>query len=246
MHDLAQPGAVLRPFPAAEDVFAPGQETLAKHLHPLVSIDLAAVRPEWSGWLHLLSPLEPCDGLVGQYTEDEFHAPLLRSNWIGFAVEDGRYRLLGDPRYFLLERSLEQTPAELHAERAELERHYEIENRSYQASRDHYREHGRLVRLNRFGSGPSKDTTPQELLTQLGGVAESGCNWEETVEFPLEHGIGAGENGEDVVWPLSPSGRRFEHVASVPGWHYRHTGADLIVLFYEPVEQLALLTFDWT
>ncbi|MGO4262032.1 hypothetical protein [Lysobacter sp. TAB13] len=242
--DFTRPGSILRPFPDAGNVFAPGQESLQRHLHPLVSIDLSAVRPQWSGWLHLLSPLEPCDGLVGQYTEDEFHGELLRSNWIGFAVEDGRYRLLGDARYFLLERSLEETPPQLRGDRAELEKHYLAEERAYRVSRDYYREHGRLVRLNRFGNAPSDDTTALDLVERLGGFADAGYNWEETVEFPLEYG--QAEGVEQAVWPLSPSGRRFEHVASVPGWNYRKTGADLIVLFYEPVEQLALLTFDWT
>ncbi|MGO1070125.1 hypothetical protein [Lysobacter sp. CA199] len=32
---------------------------------------------------------------------------------------------------------------------------------------------------------------------------------------------------------------------AMQGWNYRSSGADLM-LFYEPVERLALLTFDWT
>lgn len=244
MQDFTTPGSILRPFPEPDRIFVPGQESLQRHLHPLVSIDLAAVRPQWSGWLHLLSPLEPHDGLVGQYTQDEFHGDLLRSNWIGFAVEDGRYRLLGDPRYFLLERSLEQTPPQLRRDYADLEQHYQKQDRAYRVSRDYYRDHGRLIQLNRFGNAPGDDTTALPLITQLGGTAEAGYNWVETVEFPVEYG--ATDDVADAVWPLSPSGRRFELVACVPGWNYRSSGADLIVLFYEPVEKLALLTFDWS
>lgn len=244
MVDLTQPGAILRPFPDADTVFAPGQESLRRHLHPLVSIDLSAVRAEWSGWLHLLSPLEPHEGLVGQFTEDEFHCELLRSNWIGFAVEDGRYRLLGDPRYFLLETPLEQTPAARLEDRRALEQHYAEQEAAYLASREYYQQHGKLVRLNRFNKPSYGREDAIELIEQLGGAMESGGNWEETVEFPLERGPADGV--EEAVWPLSPSGRRFEHVASVPGWHYRSSGADTILLFYEPVERLALLSFDWT
>ncbi|MBD0690397.1 hypothetical protein [Streptomyces sp. CBMA123] len=38
----------------------------------------------------------------------------------------------------------------------------------------------------------------------------------------------------------------FRFVAAVPGYHYRRGGADWILLFFEPVERLALLTFDWS
>lgn len=241
--DFTRPGDWLRPFPEAGDVFAADQQHLARHLHPLFSIDLAAVDPQWSGWLHLLSPLEPHDGLVGQYSQVGDGA-LLRPNWIGFQVEDGRYRLLGDARYFLLESSLEQTPAALHRDRRELEAHYAEQHAAYAASRDYYRSHGKLVRLDRKGRPSYGDETAVELVEHVGGEAAPGGNWETTVEFPLEHGRSGDD--EETVWPLSPAGRRFQHVASVPGWNYRSVGADLILLFYEPVEQLALLSFDWT
>lgn len=241
--DLTQAGDWLRPFPEAAEVFAADQQHLARHLHPLFSIDLAAVDPQWPGWLHLLSPLEPCDGLVGQYSQVE-DGELLRPNWIGFQVEPGGgYRLLGDARYFLLESSLEQTPAALHADRRELQAHYAEQDAAYAASRDYYRRNGKLVRLDRDGRPSYGNEDAIELVEHVGGEMGAGGNWEETVEFPLEYGQA---DGEDVVWPLSPAGRRFRHVASVPGWHYRTSGADLILLFYEPVERLALLSFDWS
>ncbi|SDZ23631.1 hypothetical protein SAMN04487939_12556 [Lysobacter sp. yr284] len=247
--DLTQAGDWLRPFPDAAEVFAADQQHLARHLHPLVSIDLAAVDPHWSGWLHLLSPLEPCDGLVGQYSQVE-DGELLKPNWIGFQVEaDGRYRLLGDARYFLLESSAEQTPAALALSRRDLEKHYAEQEAAYAASREYYRRNGKLVRLDRKGRPSYGDEDAVELVESVGGEVDAGGNWEETVEFPLEYGRPGGADAgdaDDVVWPLSPAGRRFRHVASVPGWNYRTSGADTILLFYEPVERLALLSFDWT
>lgn len=41
-------------------------------------------------------------------------------------------------------------------------------------------------------------------------------------------------------------GARFRFVAGVTGWEYRAMGADRILLFYEPVSRVALLTFDWS
>ncbi|MFD7498414.1 hypothetical protein ACFV8T_39945 [Streptomyces sp. NPDC059832] len=54
------------------------------------------------------------------------------------------------------------------------------------------------------------------------------------------------EYDDNSAWPVSSAGNPFHFVASVPGWHYRRTGADSILLFFEPVERLALLTFDWS
>lgn len=172
--DLTQAGDWLRPFPDAAEVFAADQQHLARHLHPLVSIDLAAVDPHGSGWLHLLSPLEPCDGLVGQYSQVE-DGELLKPNWIGFQVEaDGRYRLLGDARYFLLESSAEQTPAALALSRRDLEKHYAEQEAAYAASRDYYRRNGKLVRLDRKGRPSYGDEDAVELVESVGGEVDAG------------------------------------------------------------------------
>ncbi|MNC83546.1 hypothetical protein D3C75_1375630 [compost metagenome] len=53
------------------------------------------------------------------------------------------------------------------------------------------------------------------------------------------------KNGVTAGYPRSPAGRLFHHVASVPAHHYQSWGADLIMMFYEPVEQLVLFTFYW-
>jgi hypothetical protein len=241
--EFTEAGNSLRPCPAASDVFAPDQAFLARHLHPLVSVDLGAVNPAWSGWLHLLSPLEPAEGLVGEATE-AFHSELLLANWIGFKVVDGRYRLLGDPRYFLLENAAGDIPEPYEGAREELEQHYEEQERSYNASRDYFLRTGKLVRLDEEGQPQYGSEDPSPWVDALGGTAEYG-NWVSTVAFPVEEHQ---DKSRDTcaVWPMSPAGHRFHHVASVPGWHYRTSGADSILLFYEPVEGLALLTFDWT
>lgn len=103
IEDIVTPQPGLKVYPPDTDVFAEPDAALARHLHPLVSIDLATVDPSWQGWIHLLSPVEPYDGLVGQDTA-AYHNDYLRANWIGFRLDDNnRYTLLGDPRYFYLE-----------------------------------------------------------------------------------------------------------------------------------------------
>lgn len=240
MWDLFHASAVLRPFPEPDAVFVADQIGLARHLHPLFTIDLAAINSSWSGPIHLLSPLEPCEGYVGDHTAP-FHSPLLRRNWIGFHIEGGRYRLAGDLRYFALE-APERLDADL---REALEEHYRDEEASYRASRAYFRKHHQLVRLGENGE-PSRSFggEPVELVEFIGGGDGEpivGGNWAAgQYRFPME------EDGAFNVWPLSPAGSRFQFVAAVPGWRYRNSGADSILLFYEPIDKLALLTFDWT
>jgi hypothetical protein len=100
--DIFEVTPFLRPFPDASEVFNEPIAQYAKHLHPLISIDLSVIDSSWSGWIHVVSPIEPYNGCVGEYTTS-FHNDYLRENWIAFCLENGRYSLLGDIRYFLLE-----------------------------------------------------------------------------------------------------------------------------------------------
>lgn len=51
LEDVKSQSPHIRMFPTAETVFAPDSAFLSQHLLPVVSVDLAAVNPEWSGWL---------------------------------------------------------------------------------------------------------------------------------------------------------------------------------------------------
>jgi hypothetical protein len=234
---IMTPGVGLRAFPEPADVFVADQTGLAEHLHPLISIDLAQVDPAWHGWIHLLSPLEPIEGYVGEHTHD-FHSDLQRTNWIGFAMEGDHYRLLGDVRYFAKATTAQEVPDPWVDFRSDLQAHCEAEEASYHAHRAAFRDGGELIRLDRDGSPQYGIRQAVALLDQLGGDVYPG-NWADPDLFPLD------DDGEQV-WPLSPAGNRFHFIAAVPGWHYRNNGADSILLFFEPTERLALLTFDWS
>lgn len=89
-------------LPDPESVFATDQPWLTRLLHPLVAIDLAGVDPSLSGQGYLISPVEPEEGLLGEGREHtgEFAA----ENWLAFHIQDdGRWRYLGDRRFFALE-----------------------------------------------------------------------------------------------------------------------------------------------
>ena len=58
----------------------------------------------WSGPIHLVAPCEPYEGQVGEWGGEEFGNALLKPDWLAFKLNDqGRYELLGDWRYFMLE-----------------------------------------------------------------------------------------------------------------------------------------------
>jgi len=226
-HNVVQPIAGLRLYPDPADVFVPDQPELATHLHPLVSIDLSLIDDDWRGWIHLVSPLEPHEVTLGYATTD-YHSPLQIENWLGFAMEGDRYRLTGDLRYFARATTAAELPDRWPRFREELEAHCEAEEISYRARRDAFRQ---------------GDFSPHMMIIdQLGGQPTEG-NWYYrsggAYAFPVQH-------DDAGIWPISPGGNRFWFVAEVPGWIYRRSGADSILLFFEPVERLALLTFDWS
>ncbi|MGE8413540.1 MAG: hypothetical protein ACN6QY_14380 [Pseudomonas sp.] len=227
-------------YPDARDLFVADQQELAEHLLPLLSFDASLINPEWSARLHLVNPIEPSGGLVGMFTEGQgFGSELLKTNWIGFKIEDGRYRLCGDPRYFFLHPGNAHLADPERNARADLQQHYTEQHAAYQAARQRYHELGHLT-------WPEDNGQKLNFIEEIGGVAEGYGNWVETVEFPMDIVEATDDSGDIDVWPLSPAGRRFQHVLGVPAYNYGISGADLIVMFYEPVEGLVLFCFDWS
>ncbi|MGC5703600.1 hypothetical protein J4P02_25730 [Pseudomonas sp. NFXW11] len=227
-------------YPDARELFVADQQELAEHLMPLLSIDACLINPEWTGRLHLLSPIEPDEGLVGELTEGyDFGSELLKTNWIGFKIENGRYRLCGNPRYFFLHADNADLPESHSNQRAHLQRHYATENADYQASRQRYRQLGYLTR-------PGEPTRHLTFIAEIGGVADGYGNWVGSAKFPMDKITTTDGSGDIDIWPLSPAGRRFQHALSVPVVHYGISGADMLLMFYEPVEGLVLFSYDWT
>src|SRR4028119_35272 len=230
----------LKVYPADEQVFAEPVARYARHILPLVSIDLSAVNPSWQGWVHLVNTVEPEDEIVGKATQP-FHNYYLRENWIGFHLNhEGRYELLGDFRYFYLENPPGTLPEHYAGHRQELEEHYDEQHAGFAEARARFDQYGVFYSQNLIRLNPNLDLSkeaPSRLLEQLGGGVGAG-NWADG--FPLD------ESDPDNVRPLTPEGVPFHFIASVPGWDYCASGADSILLFYEPDSRTALLTFDWS
>jgi hypothetical protein len=141
----AQP--YLTVFPDANDVFAEPVAQYAKHIIPLLSIDLAVVNPTWHGKIHLVNPIEPHDGYMGDYTQ-KYHNDFLKPNWIGFKLNaENKYELLGDFKYFLLENADAEVPYP-HV-RDELTEHYRVQQESYVLSKQCFAQYGGLFQVFR-------------------------------------------------------------------------------------------------
>ncbi|WP_321802859.1 hypothetical protein [Burkholderia sp. BCC1993] len=87
--------------------------------------------------------------------------------------------------------------------------------------------------LNEPGRGRVRALRPAVLSVGWG-------NCSGTSDFPVD------DSDPDDIRPIGPDGARFRFVAGVRGWEYRAMGADWILLFYEPISRVALLTFDWS
>jgi hypothetical protein len=231
MKDLFLPQPFLRAFPSPDTVFTAPVARYARHLHPLLSIELSAVDPDLSGWIHLVSPIEPCDGYLGDNGRAAW-GPYLQPNWIGFLLtHEHRYELLGDFRFFGLENAACEEGA-----RTELEEFYPLQNKSFEERKAAFEKTGQVC-LKMMGSG---ELRPVAALSHLGGTAPVGnMTWMRVPGYAFSY-------TDDDAAPRTQDGRLFKFIAAVPGWRYRDFGADSILLFYDPVDRVALQTFVFT
>lgn len=223
-HDVLaeQPG--IRAFPDAEAVFASAHMALARHLLPLVSIDLEAIGADLSGVLHAVVPLEPHEGRIGELTRD-FHGRYLAPDWLSFRLDaSNRYELMGDQRFFLLDSpARERVPG---TEVLALENLYQARRTEYRARKARFRQAGELA-------GP--------LATQLGG-ADPLDNWPHLPEAyepagPTNAGTGPG---------LTIDGAPTVYIGEFAPYHFVGSGPTFLLMHFEPVSRIVSLHYDWS
>jgi hypothetical protein len=210
-------------FPDAQFVFARDAAAHRAVLQPLLSIEASMIDPNWNGKLHFVTPFEPYDGLLGSDTK-AFHSGYCTENWIAFRVRDSKYEFMGDFRYF----RINAEPSDfLRADYAEKEK-------SYLETAKLFRVDGRL-------HPPGNRRISVEWVYDLGGDSEEG-NW---TAFGLPVERPDGDEGA-TAYPLTHDGRRFRYVGCLTGFSYRKNCADGLLLFYDPKESIAVMTFEWT
>ena len=210
-------------------------------MSPLISVDLGALDPTWSGWIHLVAPVEPVEQYLGTRTT-QYSSYYTRENWIGFHVDEtDHYHLMGDWRIFQaesLDDSIRLDP--------QLIEFYEERHTAYDRTKLAYQQHGLLLPpgiVDRYGLDYATDSArrhPSELLDCWHEDVAPGGNWASADLFPMES-----DDEYDTCFPLTEDGRRFRFITSATGYNYTDSGADSILLFWDPVTRIALETFDY-
>ncbi len=222
----------LTPFP--ENIFIEEQNWVNNYLLPLISIDLGILKEDLKGTVvHMLNPIEPYEGLIGEKTT-KFHNEFCSENWIALALtEDNKYRFLGNEGYFL---SAPQNDNNIDDNLIEYIK--EIQ-KTYQIVKEKYKTKGKLL--------PWQDDNPQNFLDSLGGQIWY-ANWTETSPVPsaFEMNISDGEDLFNDGISITYKGREFIYIAEVAGYNYCKSGADAILMFYEPKSRIVLFSYDWT
>jgi len=229
---IAPPGFLLYPEPA--DVFDQDMERHLKVMHPILSVPAARIDPAWEGVLHIVLPVEPYDGALGE-SSDEYYGPYCGLGWIRLVRQGSHYRFLGDWRYFAIYRAPDEYDISSYAEQGQryLERKLAwAEHRSMGGYRSAFDE------------------------TELGGLPESGPwdFWLRTQEDVAEWGDKPGQlmceketvDGVKMCYPLNEQGQRYRLVGRLPGYCYIDFGADELVVFYDPATESILLIPGFT
>lgn len=229
-----------RPYPDPHLVFASDVDKHMEYFLPLASLNLSALKAEWEGTLHFVSPIEPYDRCVGEGRE-LFYTHYTRMNWIAFRVKDGLYEYEGDWGLFVKD---------------EMPDFYSDVLIGYQEGKSRFDNSTGLSRALKWVTGGLRHSVPEprELAFELAGHSSDG-NWTNTSDFDVvpigeyldEHGEPARE-----MRPVTKDGRPFDYIGSVPAGAYvigenkaRYYGTTTL-LFFDPVSQIALTTFDWS
>lgn len=227
----------LRLAPSPERVFK-RPDYHAKYFLPLLTLELSEIFDDLSGSLHFIDPIEPYDGCIGGFTT-AFHTYYCRENWISFKVKDGLYDCEAPELYFeKVYLKTHPVPGAIHESVREgwvdaVKEHYQKRMAKYakwkadhiEVIPEHLKDHG--IRPDNFGGLPCD------------------ANWAHLSDFPLDtvkEVVPDHPLPDQFHYPLTEDGRRFRYIGFMEVFDWRCA----IHLFYDPVEQRALQTFDWT
>lgn len=202
---------------------------LSPYLLPIASFELSEVFEDLSGKLHFIDSVEPYEGYMAEDTQD-FHTYYCRENWISFKVKNGLYEFEAEEGYF----SIHRWKTHFHpcAKDKTIHDYWMGEANTYFAKRA--KEYTLWQNKKRVLSSDQIDHR-----MQLGGKPRD-ANWV-CCDFPISYDEES-EPGETFYYPLTEDGRRFRYV----GWAHAFDWRCEIHLFFDPKEQRALQTFDWT
>lgn len=238
-----------RPFPDSQDVFDRDVKAHFEYLIPVATVALEKISSDWIGDIHFIMPVEPVGG-YGYLGEESlpYHNYLCRSNWLGYRLQNNKCELACDFKFFH-KAYYEIHPPENDHQKKEaklLDSHYKSIREYFANCKDRFEVHGRLV------SDPTRwnsaEQIPDEicgtLVRKLGGISFD-SNWcvsgFPVSRYPVQH------EGEDLqcVLPKTEDGRDFVFIGEIELWEYQEYSNGALLLFYDPVQNIALTTIDW-
>jgi hypothetical protein len=226
----------LKAFPEPEEVFSPKQPWLKDHFLPCVSIDLAELNPQWKGTkLHMINPIEPYEGYIGDETT-QYHNEYTSPNWLAFRLdENNHYEFLGNEGYFLRS-PINKKFLEDNGFLEDLEEHAKESFEIYARKKKNFQEGE-----GDYKKGAFENSYFGLYLDSLGGEIEGG-NWADSEMAPSAFVL---EYYDDWKISITHNGNPFYQIASVAGYSYS-TGADAIIMLYEPVSRIVLFSYDFS
>lgn len=228
-------------LPENDAVFAPESSFLAKHLLPLVSIDLSVINPEWQGNIHLVNPIEPADSCIGDYTH-EYHNEFAGENWFILQLNaNNHYHWLGQQRYFILEN-------ENHHELCfgQTQPHSEAMHQDYLEVKARFKETGQIISTANLNFNHQYNTQNANILLNWIGGEFGFSNYVDTLAQYFDVRCVNRRTDDEEVHIYNQQGRRYYFIACASGWQYCISGADDILMFYQPETKRVLFPFDWT
>lgn len=243
----------IRMFPEAKDVFSRDVEEHAEYLLPVASVSLDRLFPDAVGRIHFIIPIEPVNGYGPPGERSlEYHSYLCRPNWLAYSLEEDKCKLACDFRYFHRLYYKQYHPEGVYRqEMREIEDHYKKVRSHFYAVKSHFAKHGWVHPDPDKWDGKVRSREDAFPLFYLGGTSFD-SNWVDAPDgFPVSrYADGFEDRGEyfecDNVVPQTEDGRDFVHIGRIDMWDYiGHTNGSL-VLFYDPENDIALTTVDWS
>lgn len=248
-----------RPFPDAADVFSRDVDEHAEYLLPVASVSLSHLSPDWAGNVHFIIPVEPVGGygIPGERSM-AYHNFLCRPNWLGYTLRGDKCESACDFRYFHKRYYAEHPPEGVYQDELnEMVDHYGRVRSRFAAAAEHFKKYGWLSsdpgNWNPSEPEPEPDDMVRvSLVRNLGGASYDG-NWSSAYSegFPLSRYPDKLEDcGHfydcDRVLPQTDDGRDFVYVGEMEMWNYIGPTNGSLLLFYDPGQQIALTTIDWS
>ncbi|STY99955.1 Uncharacterised protein [Moraxella lacunata] len=188
----------------------------------------------------MLNLFEPLEGYIGMNTH-EYHNEFTGENWFAFKLtDDNQYEFLGNEGYF--ERSAIHDHKQMFGDWwfDEERKHVQECKDDYQKAQELFAKTNKLANIH---SSDDEEIVQNDWLDEMGGdLSEQGGNWASPTYTP---------KAIDLKWQqdklnITCQGKPLYFIAGVPAYHYGCSGADWIVLLYEPIDKIVVFTFDWS